>query len=404
MALMPVADALDNILTGVMPLGPEEVGLRFASGRVLAYPLTATLTNPPFDASSMDGYAVRHADIAAHPARLRIIGEAAAGHPFSGHVNQHEAVRIFTGAPIPDGADTVVIQENTRNDKDHVTISEAAPAGSNIRARGQDFHEGDLILQRGKCLSTRDLLLAATAGHAMFAAVKRPVVAILATGDELVEPSDRPLAGQIVSSNSYGLAALIEAAGGIPKMLGIAQDNVEDLATKLRDAETADILVTTGGASVGDHDLVRPALEAAGCKLHFYKIAMRPGKPMFFGTRPGPSGTQRILGLPGNPVSAMIGARVFLAPLIGALLGRPAPLDTLTATLAVPLEANGPRDHYMRATLEAAGSSQPRVTPFENQDSALVSTLAAANCLIINPANAPAQAAGQPVTVMRLDF
>jgi molybdopterin molybdotransferase len=403
MALMPVADALEKILTGVMPLCPEQVGLRFALGRTLAHALSAALTHPPFESSSMDGYAVRHDDLGALPAMLRVIGEAAAGWPFGGTVGHGDAVRIFTGAPVPDGADTVVIQEDARAGASNVTISSAPGRGGNVRPRGQDFHEGDAILNRGTQLNSRDILLAATSGHAMLAVVRRPVVAILATGDELVEPSDRPGAGQIVSSNSYGLAALIEAAGGAPKLLGIAQDNAEDLAAKLRDAEAADILVTTGGASVGDHDLVRPALEAAGSTLHFYKIAMRPGKPMFFGTRPGPNGTQRILGLPGNPLAAMIGARVFLQPLIAALLGRSDHLKNFDAVLATPVAGNGPRDHYMRARIDF-NSSPPRATPLASQDSSLVTALAAANGLIIVPADTEAQPAGSRVSIMPLDF
>ena len=403
MALMPVAEALEKVLSGVVPLGPEQAGLRFAAGRTLAHSLSAALTHPPFDASAMDGYALRAADLVKLPAVLNIIGEAAAGWPFAGTIGRGEAARIFTGAPVPDGADTVVIQEDTVADGKTVTIAQASPQGGNIRPRGQDFHEGQTVLVRGRCLGARDVLLAAAAGHAILAVVKKPVVAILATGDELVEPSDRPGAGQIVSSNSYGLAALVEAAGGAPKLLGIALDTAEDLAAKLRDAETADILVTIGGASVGDHDLVRPSLEAAGAALHFYKIALRPGKPVFFGTRPGLHGTQRIIGLPGNPLSAMISARVFLVPLIAALLGRTDTLPTLTAELAVALAANGPRDHYMRAMLDYK-VSPPHVTPLTNQDSSLVTSLAAANCLIINPAGAPALPAGSAVTVIPLDF
>lgn len=403
MALMPVADALANVLAGVMPLGPEQTGLRFAQGRTLSHALTAALTHPPFDSSAMDGYAVRASDIQVLPSTLRVIGEAAAGWPFGGTVGHGEAVRIFTGAPVPDGADAIVIQENTTAAHGHVTISEAAAKGDHIRPRGQDFHEGDAILTRGRLLNARDLLLAAAAGHAMLALVKRPVVAILATGDELVEPSDRPAAGEIVASNSYGIAALVEAAGGTAKLLGIANDDEGDLAAKIKDASCADILVTTGGASVGDHDLVRPALEAAGATLHFYKIAMRPGKPVFFGTRPGCAGTQRIVGLPGNPVAAMIGARVFLVPLIAALLGRTAATPLVSAELTVPLAANGAREHFMRATL-FTGHAGARVTPLANQDSSLVSAFAAANCLIVVPADAPAMSAGQRVSVMPLDF
>jgi molybdopterin molybdotransferase len=377
--------------------------LRFAHGRTLAHALAASLTNPPFDASSMDGYAVRATDVVKPPVILRVVGEAAAGWPMAGNVKHGEAARIFTGAPVPDGADTVIIQEDVSVQKSVIIVSQPARAGDNIRPRGQDFHEGDAILKRGRVLTARDVLLAATAGHAMLAVVRRPVVAILATGDELVEPTDRPAAGQIVASNSYGLAALIEAAGGTAKLLGIAQDNPADLAAKLMDAESANILVTIGGASVGDHDLVRPALEAAGAKLHFHKIAMRPGKPTFFGTRQGSNGTQRILGLPGNSLSAMIGARLFLVPLIASMLGRTAPTPHCEAELSGPLAANGPRDHYMRAVLDQT-SHPPLVAPLANQDSALVSALVAANALIIIPANTPAQNTGARVNVMPLDF
>ncbi|MGL4395994.1 MAG: molybdopterin molybdotransferase MoeA, partial [Hyphomicrobium sp.] len=281
-----------------------------------------------------------------------------------------------------------------------ISISDASPKGSHIRLRGQDFHEGDTVLQAGNILAPRHILLAASSGHASLAVVRRPVVAILATGDELVEPSDRPLAGQIVASNSYGLAALITAAGGEARHIGIARDEPDDLARKFADAAGADILITTGGASVGDHDLVRPALEAAGAALEFYKIAMRPGKPMFFG-RLGP---MRVLGLPGNPLSAMIGARVFLVPLIAALLGRAMPSSTVRAALASPVAANGPRDHYMRATLAPKSSGALTVSPLPNQDSALVTALVAANCLAVLPANSPALAAGTEIDVLPLDF
>lgn len=403
MALMSVSDALEKVLAGVMPLGPEQIGLRFAHGRTLAHALSAALTHPPFDASSMDGYALRATDAAHAPVTLRVIGEAAAGWPFGGTVGHGEAVRIFTGAPVPDGADTVIIQEDAAASGGSVTFQETPVKGANVRLRGADFHEGDNVLARGRHLNARDLLLAAASGHAMLAVAKRPVVAILATGDELVEPSDRPAAGQIVSSNSYGLAALVEAAGGTAKLLGIAQDNADDLAAKIKDADSADIFVTTGGASVGDHDLVRPALETAGATLHFYKIAMRPGKPIFFGTRQGSHGMQRIVGLPGNPLSAMIGARLFLVPLIAALLGRNTVTQEYSAALTQPISANGPRDHYMRAIIDTT-VAPPRVTPLSSQDSSFVSALALANCLIINPANAPAHAAETDVRVMMLDF
>lgn len=403
MTLMPVAEALKTVLAGVMTLGPEQAGIRFAHGRTLAQNLSAAVTHPPFDASAMDGYAVRSSDFSAGRVRLKLAGESAAGWPFGGTVRPGEAIRIFTGAPLPDSADAVVIQEDTASDGVHVDIDESPSKGSNIRFRGQDFHEGDVVLKRGQLLNARDILLAAASGHAMLALARRPVIAILATGDELVEPSDRPTAGQVIGSNAYGLAALIEAAGGTAKLLGIAMDTVSDLTNKIREAENADILVTVGGASVGDHDLVRPALEASGAHLQFYKIAMRPGKPTFFGTRQCTSGTQRIIGLPGNPLSAMISARLFLVPLIEKMLGRTSSAITLTAELTTALQQNGIRDHYMRATLDTS-VSPPRVTPLSNQDSSLVTILATANALIIVPANSEALAAGTRVTVMPLDF
>lgn len=399
-AVMTVAQALARVLDGATMLGPEQVSLTEAAGRTLDVALAAALTNPPFDASSMDGYAVRASDIIQLPARLSVIGESAAGWPFAGTVSRGEAVRIFTGAPVPDGADTVVIQENTDARDGEIIVREGSTAkGANIRARGQDFHEGTSVLPAGTRLSARHILLAATSGHALLATVRRPVVAILATGDELVEPCDRPMAGQIVSSNSYGLAALVNAAGGEAKILGIARDDVDNLASKFAEAKDADILITTGGASVGDHDLVRPALESAGAVLDFYKIAMRPGRPVFFGRL----GKTRVLGLPGNPLSAMIGARVFLVPLIARLLGREDDLKLLTAMLGVGLEANGPREHYMRAVLDA--DARPlRVTPLETQDSAFVSALVSCNCLMIIPAHSPPLEAGTAVQVLPLDF
>ena len=403
MSLMPVAEALETVLSGVMTLGPEQAGIRFALGRTLAQNLSAAVTHPPFDASAMDGYAVRAIDCTAPSVRLKLAGESAAGWPYGGTVRPGEAIRIFTGASLPDGADAIVIQEDTKSDGVHVELKDLPKKGDNIRFRGQDFHEGDVVLKRGQMLNARDILLAAASGHAMLALTRRPIVAILATGDELVEPSDRPTAGQIIASNSYGIAALVEAAGGTAKLLGIAMDTASDLASKIKEAEGADILVTIGGASVGDHDLVRPALEASGAHLQFYKIAMRPGKPTFFGTRSSPSGLQRILGLPGNPLSAMISARLFLVPLIAKMLGRSTQPQTLTAELTAPIGKNGIRDHYMRATLDSS-STPLRITPLSNQDSSLVTILAVANALIIVPANSDALPAGSRVNVMPLDF
>lgn len=397
--LMPVAEALARVLDGAVRLAPQSVGLIEAAGRTLAAPVHAALTSPPFDASSMDGYAVRAADLAQVPATLAVTGESAAGWPFAGTLGPAQAVRIFTGAQIPDGADTVVIQEDTKSDGTKVTVLAAPAAGANIRPRGQDFADGEVVLDEGRRLNARDVMLAASSGHALLAVTRRPVVAILATGDELVEPSDRPAAGQIVASNSYGLAPLIEAAGGEPRLLGIARDTAESLAQKIAEAEGADILVTTGGASFGDHDLVRPALEAAGASLDFWKIAMRPGKPTFSGK----IGQMRVLGLPGNPLSVMVGARVFLVPLIARLLGRDDDLPRVRAVLAAPLEANGPRAHYMRAFLDMS-ASPPRVTLQESQDSALVAAFAHADCMIAVPVNSPALPAGTEVEAIKLDF
>ena len=391
--------ALSHVLAGVQRLGAESVTIRDAAGRTLNGPLVSALTNPPFDASSMDGYAMRAADIAKLPATLTLTGESAAGWPFAGTVAKGQTVRIFTGAPVPDGADTVIIQEDTRADGNRVTILEAAPKAANIRPRGQDFHDGDEVLSDGCRLNPREIMLAAASGHYLLAVARKPVVAILATGDELVEPSDRPMAGQIVASNTYGLAAMIEAAGAEARILGIARDTHDHLAQKIAEAHGADILVTTGGASVGDHDLVRPALESAGAKLDFWKIAMRPGKPTFFGTL----GKMRVLGLPGNSLSAMLGARIFLTPLIVKMLGRADSLQTFKAVLATPLGPNGPRDHYMRAALDTS-CVPSRVTPQDSQDSSLIKAFSDAQCLIIIPANANAQPAGTEVQALLIDY
>ena len=399
---LTVAEALAAVLADVGPLGDvETVDLFAAPGRVLARPLTATLTQPPFDASAMDGYAVRTASVATLPAQLRIVGEAAAGHAFGGHVGAGEAVRIFTGAPIPDGADAIVIQENTRRTDDIVTVLEGRPDAEHVRPRGGDFAAGEALLPPDRRLTARDVTLAAAMGHAALPVRRRPRVAIIATGDELVLPGTTPRADQIVCSNPYGVAAMVAAAGGVAHFLGIAADTRASLEQLIGKAADADIVVTLGGASVGDHDLVGPVLRDMGMSLGFWKIAMRPGKPLMFGRL----GAQRVLGLPGNPVSSLITARLFLIPLVRALLGlEPEPQRTSTARTAVALPANGPRAHYMRARASLAADGGRCVTPVRSQDSSALAPLAEADVLIVRAIGATALAAGSSVDVLPLDI
>ncbi len=402
MALLSVEEALSRIVAGAQPIAAENIALADAAGRVLADDVAARLTQPPFNASAMDGYAARAADVARLPATLQLIGESAAGHAFMGPIAAGQTVRIFTGAPVPEGADAIVIQENTKADGEAIHVVEGLPDPDHIRPRGGDFQSGVVMLHAGTRLKSRDVLLAAATGHDRLAVRRRPRVAILATGDELVAPGETPRPDQIVSSNPYGLAAMLRGYGAEPVLLGIARDTLASLSSHIAAAENADILLTIGGASVGDHDLVVPALEQAGMTLDFWKIAMRPGKPMIFGRR----GAQYVLGLPGNPVSSMICTRVFVVPLIAALLGRdPAEARTMhSATLAAPLEKNGPRTHYMRACFINKGPGHRRVHAITNQDSSLISPLAAADCLIVRAPHAAACDAGQRVEILPLDF
>jgi molybdopterin molybdotransferase len=373
-----------------------------ARGRILALPLAALLTQPPFDAAVMDGWAVRAADLATLPATLAVVGESAAGHPFAGRVGAGEAVRISTGAPVPAGADLVVRQENAARDGPRVVL-EAGPreTGANIRATGADFRAGETLLHPGRRMGAREIALAAAMGHAEVAVRRRPRVAVLATGDELVAPGTRPGPGQIVASNNLGVGALAEAHGADVIQLGIAHDTEEDLARHLAAAEGADILVTIGGASVGDHDLVGPVLQRRGLALAFWKIAMAPGKPLMFGRL----GQARVMGLPGSPVSSLVCARLFLVPLIRAMLGRPAEsARPLEARLAVALDANGERQHYMRARTRPWADGRLLVTPVRSQDSSLLSPLAEADCLIVRRPYAPAAPAGAAISILPLDF
>lgn len=399
MALIPVATALAHILDG-LPLPDEETLSVFdADGRVLTRDLDARFTQPPFPASAMDGYAIFGEAAAAVGARWTVIGESAAGCGFSGDVQSGQAVRIFTGAPVPAGCGTVVIQEDVARDGDVIVATCATHAGANIRPQGNDFRAGDVLLPRGTRLDPHALTLAAAMGHGEVPVARRPVVALLATGDELVPPGAHPGPDQIVSSNPVGLAALVQRAGGVARHLGIAPDRMDALRARIGAARDADILVTIGGASVGDHDLVGPALREEGIDLAFWKVAIRPGKPLMFGRLD----RTRVLGLPGNPVSALVTARVFLLPLIRALLGMPAqPDDTETAVLTQALGTNGPRLHLMRAKLGRDASGALTVTPMPSQDSALLSALVEANCLIWRAPDAPASAAGESVRIVRL--
>ncbi len=398
---LSVDEALARILDGVAPTPAEAVAIEAAHRRTLAEPLAALITQPPFDASAMDGYAVRAADVARLPATLGLIGEAAAGHPFAGAVAAGQAVRIFTGAPLPAGADAVVIQENTERDGAKVIVREGTPDRGHVRHTGFDFRAGEVLLQAGRRLGPREVALAAAMGYGTVPVHRPPRVAVISTGDELVAPGSRPGPGQIISSNHLGVAALAEAAGAKAELLGIARDTRESLEAHFARAEGADVIVTIGGASVGDHDLVGPVLEARGMALSFWKIAMRPGQPLMFGRL----GIARVMGLPGNPVSSLVCTRVFLVPLLRALLGQRARDERpIQASAGVALEANGPRQHYMRATTTAGPAGQLVVTPVRSQDSSLLAPLAQADCLLVRPPHAPAAAQGALVPILPLDF
>ena len=401
MALMPVADALAAVLTGADALPEEMVALDACHHRVLARDIAALRSQPPQAMSAMDGYAVRAADASKTGARLKVIGEVAAGRPFDRTLREGEAVRIFTGGVIPDGADAVVIQEDTVRDGDRIDITEAAVAGRHIRRAGVDFSEGDALLRAGRRLTERDLALAAGMNHAQLPVRRRPKVAVLATGDELVMPGSRPGPGQIVYSNGYALQALARAEGADTIDLGLAADTLQSTADGIRRArETgADILVTIGGASVGDHDLVKQSLQAEGMTMAFWRIAMRPGKPMMHGRL----GAMRVIGLPGNPVSSYVCGFLFMVPLIRALSGRAdVQHRTEAAVLGRDLPANDIREDYLRARLEDRADGMPVVTPVDNQDSSLLANLAAARALVIRSPFAPEAKAGSPCVILKL--
>ncbi|WP_137044720.1 gephyrin-like molybdotransferase Glp [Pseudolabrys sp. FHR47] len=402
MPLMPVSEALARVLADTQPLGIEEVALSDAQGRVLAEDVTALRTQPPADVSAMDGYAVRAEDIATPPATLTVIGEVAAGHPFAGLVETGQAARIFTGGVLPDGADTVVIQELTRRDGDKVTVEKTAIKGRNVRYAGIDFKQSEVLLEKGRALTDRDLMLAAAMNHPRLRVHRRPVVAVLGTGDELVMPGSELGPGQIVYSNGFALTALARAAGAEVIDLGVARDTLDDIGGRIRKAREAkvDVLLTSGGASVGDHDLVQKALKAEGLDLSFWRVALRPGRPMMHGRL----GAMHVLGVPGNPVSSYVCAFLFLLPLLRKLSGR-SDIETPpeSAILGRDLPANDDRADYLRATLES-GPDGPIATPVQNQDSSLMAPLSQAGCLLIREPQAPAAKAGSRCRILKFGF
>jgi len=397
--LISVEEALARVLDGVIPLPAEEIPLGEAHGRVLAGTHASRRTQPPADLSSMDGYAVQAADIATLPASLRLIGEAAAGKPFDGTLKQGETVRIFTGSVLPPGADQIVPQENVVRDGDQITIG-APPKSRFVRRQGLDFRAGQVMLETGRRLHARDIGLLAAMDYARVAVARRPRVAILATGDELVAPGTGDAPDRIVASNPHALWALLRPENAETIDLGIVADNTELIAQAINRAREleADVLVTLGGASVGDHDLIAPALEQAGIPLSFHRIAMRPGRPMLLGLAEG----MRVLGLPGNPVSAFICAFLFLLPLLRKLQGRADLLpEAEKAALGRALEPNDHRQDFLRAKLARGADGQLVATPFKLQDSSMLSVLHAADCLIVRPPHASACAEGSPCEVLR---
>lgn len=397
MALLPVEEARARILSNVKPLAPENIPLAQALGRVLAKALSAKRDQPPFNASAMDGYAVRSEDVATE---RKIIGISAAGHAFKGSLKPGEAVRIFTGAPVPSTADAVVIQENTESNGKAVTVLSPARAQHNIRPRGLDFKKSETLLPASIRLNARDIGLAAAMNCSIVSVRKKPIVAVIATGDELVLPGQKPRADQIVSSNSNALAAMAESFGAEVTNCGIVKDNLKATERAILKMAKADVIVTTGGASVGDHDFIQQALKNIGVKIDFWKIAMRPGKPFMYGRK----GKQHVLGLPGNPVSALVCARLFLKPLLDALQDLPVEEAAIQARLGVAMPANDSRQDYIRAKLESAADGTRTATPFNKQDSSMQRTFRDAHCLIIRAPNAPATPAGGLVPILNLDF
>lgn len=386
--MIPVAEALARVLALAPQPVAEPVALRHAAGRVLLAPALAKRDQPPFAASAMDGYAIREGDHSPGVV-LTVTGEAGAGHGFAGTLSSGTALRIFTGAPVPAGADRVVLQEDVTRDGDRITLGGKLEAQTHIRPQGADFRAGD-ALSAPRRLRPVELALLASMNLPEITVARRPEVAILATGDELVMPGEDPGPDQIVASNGFALAAMAEAAGARVRMLPIARDSEASLRQCFALAEGADVIVTIGGASVGDHDLVGKVAADLGMERAFWKIAMRPGKPLMAGRLGGAV----MLGLPGNPVSSIVCAHLFLLPLLAAMQGLPGVVATQRALLAEDMPANGPRAHYMRARLEP-GDGLPRIAPYPSQDSSRLRLLTEAVALLVRPAEDGPRAAGE---------
>ncbi len=398
-AMITVDEARARILSGLRPTPAEIVALAQAWNRVTAEPVRARLTQPPADVSAMDGYALCATD-GGLGALLTVIGAAPAGHPFSGSVGPGQTVRLFTGSVVPMGADTILLQEDAERMGETVTVKEAVTLGRHIRRAGQDFTAGDTVIPAGRRLTARDVGLAAAANHPWIAVHRRPRVAILATGDEIALPGEPIPPGGIVSSNSHALAALVRAMGGQPTVLPVAQDTREAVAAAADQVAGFDLLVTTGGASVGDHDLVISGLQTRGLVVDFWQIAMRPGKPLLFGQM----GAVPVLGLPGNPVSALVCAALFLLPALALMQGLPAgPPPMVQAFLGVAVRENDQRADHLRASVATDAQGRLVVTPFPVQDSAMLRRLALADALVLRAPHAPALEAGAEVSVIRLD-
>ena len=395
--MLSVKEARTRILTAITPMPTEQIGLSNGLGRVLAEDIASRRTQPPTAVSAMDGYAVRTQDVSTVPVTLKISGHAPAGGSHDDVLGAGEAVRIFTGGPVPDGADAIVIQENTDSDGITVTVKESSPAGHYIRPAGLDFRTGDVILRAGDALTARNVGMAAAMNTPWLSVHRKPRIAILATGNEIVMPGDPIGPNQIVSSNSLALAAMIEASGAEPILLGIAPDESNELSAMAAAAHGADMLVTTGGASVGDHDLIQSVLGDNGLEVDFWKIAMRPGKPLIFGDIKGTP----LLGLPGNPVSTLVCGIIFLIPALQKMLGQSERETSLeTAILAVDLAQNDQREDYLRARLSYDDSGTRMATPFSKQDSSMLSRLVQADCLLVRPPNAPAAKTGSAVEIL----